>query len=73
MAKPNLKTVLYTVKAESIPIVMEQSLTSEPDSQADLYTDRDVELLVAALRMGRRVQAMTALPDGTVLFALDIG
>jgi len=67
--EPKLKTVLYLVQASQIPYIVDQAVTHAPDlaSSGDLQTDA----LIAGIRVGRRVQAVTALHNGTVLFALN--
>jgi hypothetical protein len=70
MAEPNLKSVLYIVPAEHVQAVIEQSITPNPTASAGNFA---VDTIVAALRTGRPIQAMTTLQDGSVLFALGTG
>jgi hypothetical protein len=69
--EPNLKTALYVVPAQQISYIAEQTVTPNPDlsSSGNLETD----MLIAGIRSGRRVQAMTTLSNGTVVIALNVG
>jgi len=67
MPEPKLKTLLYVVEAKFIGVVVHDSATNHPEGKMDM----EAQTLVAALRMGRRVQAMTTLADGAVLFAVE--
>jgi hypothetical protein len=67
MTQPNNRTVLYVVPSEYVPLVAHEAVTTRPGAIAHA----DAEALVAALRQGKRVQALTTLPQGIVLFAVE--
>jgi hypothetical protein len=68
MPEPKLKTLLYVVEAKFIGGVVHDSGANRPEGNMDM----EAQTLVAALRIGRRVQAMTTLADGAVLFAVEL-
>lgn len=69
MAEPNLATVLYVIPSEHLQVVLEDAVTPRLGQTTG---DNRVDALIAALRIGRPVQAMTTLQNGDVLFALGI-
>jgi hypothetical protein len=62
------RTILYVVPPEFI-----EKLASEAASMSNSGTidNQQAQDLLAALRLGYRVQAITTLPDGDVLFAVE--
>jgi hypothetical protein len=68
MNQPTRASLLYIVAAGLIPDVIEASTSTSGEST---ILSREAALLVAALRLGQHVQAMTTLPSGDVLFALS--
>jgi hypothetical protein len=63
-----IKTILYVVPPEFIEkLSLEAANTSGPGT----IENQQAEYLAAALRMGYRIQAMTTLPDGDILFAVE--
>ena len=69
MAEPNLATVLYTIPLGFLQVEMDESVTSRLGPPSG---DNRADELIAALRIGRPVQAITSLSDGRILFALGI-
>ena len=67
MAEPTLATILYLISTEYLQAVLDESVTSRPGQTTG---DKRADELIAALRIGRSVQAMTTLKSGDVLFAL---
>jgi hypothetical protein len=65
---PTPSSVLYLVPSGLIPNVMQAAAATNGSSSV---LDHEGALLVAALRSGHEVQAMTTLPNGNVLFALS--
>ena len=68
MNQPTPASLLYTVSAGLIPNVIAAATSTSGESS---ILSREAALLVAALRLGHQVQAMTTLPNGDVLFALS--
>ena len=68
MNQPTPASLLYLVAAGLIPAVIADSTSTSGESS---ILSREAALLVAALRLGQQVQAMTTLPSGDVLFALS--
>ncbi len=63
-----IKTLLYVVPPEFIE---QLALEAANTSDAGTIENQQAEYLAAALRIGYRVQAMTTLPDGDILFAVE--
>ena len=67
---PNLedlkKTILYVVPPEFI-----EKLATATKSDTGTIDNQQAQNLLDGLRMGYRVQAMTTLPDGDVLVAVE--
>jgi hypothetical protein len=68
MADPNLSSVLYIVPGDLMHEIVEASVTPNPGAP---IKNMQAEMLVAALRLGRRVEAMTTLNTGEVVVSLS--
>jgi hypothetical protein len=69
MADPNVSSVLYVVPGDLMHEIAHEAVTTNPGAP---IKNMDAEALVAALRMGRRVEAMTTLNTGEVVISLGV-